>query len=197
MSFSANHKSKKKSLNYLLKENSINSPQKISSCKRESSKKDSSRLSLLNNNHKFFPNILSNSSVNTNISVIKADSPYTSYPNKKIVENNLEDSFIRKRKKIYKPPSVINNKIISFQKQKNKEILYFSLFDENLIFKDINRSYLQDEYSDDGSESSDEKIDDAQNFLSQELEDSIIQLSNSFKKNQNDGLLSRRMKFKH
>ena len=197
MSFSANHKSKKKSLNYLLSENLINKAQKISNYKRESSKKDTSRLSLLNNNHKFFPNYLSNSSVNTNISVIKDDSPYTNYPNKKIVADNLEDSFIRKRKKIYKPPSVINNKIISFQKQKNKEILYFSLFDENLIFKDINRSYLQDEYSDDGSESSDEKIDVAQNFLSQELEDSIIQLSNSFKKNQNDGLLSRRMKFKH
>ena len=197
MSFSANHKSKKKSLNYLLNVNLINKAQKISNYKRESSKKDRSRLSLLNNNHKFFPNYLSNSSVNTNISVIKDDSPYTNYPNKKIVADNLEDSFIRKRKKIYKPPSVINNKIISFQKQKNKEILYFSLFDENLIFKDINRSYLQDEYSDDGSESSDEKIDDAQNFLSQELEDSIIQLSNSFKKNQNDGLLSRRMKFKH
>ena len=197
MSFSANHKSKKKSLNYLLNVNLINKAQKISNYKRESSKKDRSRLSLLNNNHKFFPNYLSNSSVNTNISVIKDDSPYTNYPNKKIVADNLEDSFIRKRKKIYKPPSVINNKIISFQKQKNKEILYFSLFDENLIFKDINRSYLQDEYSDDGSESSDEKIDDAQNFLSQELEDSIKQLSNSFKKNQNDGLLSRRMKFKH
>ena len=197
MSFSANHKSKKKSLNYLLNQNLINKAQKISSYKRESSKKDRSRLSLLNHNHKFFPNYLSNSSVNTNISVIKNDSPYTSYLNKKIVEDNLEDSFIRKRKKIYKPPSVINNKIISFQKQKNKEILYFSLFDENLIFKDINRSYLQDEYSDDGSESSDEKIEDAQNFLSQELEDSIKQLSNDLKNNQNDGLLSRRMKFKH
>ena len=73
----------------------------------------------------------------------------------------------------------------------------FSLFDDKLIFKDINRSYLQDEHSDDGSESSDEKINDGRMFLTQELEDSVKQMSKSLLKKQNQQLLSRRMRFKN
>ena len=192
---SANHRNKTKALTYFQKEN-INNIQKILSCKKESFKKDRSRLNLIYNNV-FFPNNFSKSSVNTNISNIRDGLQFNSYPIKPISEDNFEDSFIQKRKKIYKPPSIINNRIISFQKQKNKQILEFSLFDEKLIFKDINRSYLQDECSDDGSESSDEKIIESKKLLSLELEDSIKQLSNSLKKNQKENLLSRRMRFKH
>ena len=94
-------------------------------------------------------------------------------------------------------PSIINNRIISFQKQENKELLEFSLFGDNLIFDGINKSYLQDEKNDDGAESSDEKIEDGKNFLSEELENSIKKLSKSLQKNQNEKLLSRKMRFKN
>ena len=73
----------------------------------------------------------------------------------------------------------------------------FSLFDDKLIFKDINRSYLQDEHDDDGSESSDEKINDGKLFLTQELEDSAKELSKNLKKNKDKKLLSRRIRFKN
>ena len=67
---------------------------------------------------------------------------------------------MQKRKLGHKSYTVLNNKVISFQNQKNKQILEFSLFDDNFIFKDLNKSYLQDEHSDDGADSSEEKIND-------------------------------------
>ena len=73
----------------------------------------------------------------------------------------------------------------------------FSLFDDKLIFKDINKSYLQDEHDDDGSESSDEKINDGKLFLNQELEDSAKEISDSIKKNSNEKILSRKIRFKN
>ena len=201
MSYSANHKNIKKSKDYLEKQYLGDNIQKAISYKRESSKKDKSRLTIANINTKFIHNNFSNSSINTNISNIKEDkkdnSTFNSYPIIPIIENDFEKNFIQKRKIIYKSRSIINNRIISFQKQKNKQILEFSLFDDKLIFKDINRSYLQDEHSDDGSESSDEKINDGRMFLTQELEDSIKQMSKSLLKNQNQKLLSRRMRFKN
>ena len=66
------------------------------------------------------------------------------------LEDNLEKMFIKKKLKTFKPPTTTNKKIITFQRQKDKEILEFFLFDDDLIFKDINRSYLQDEHVDDG-----------------------------------------------
>ena len=201
MSFSANHKNKKKSLNYLEKQYLEDNIQKSISYKRESSKKDKSRLTIANINNKFNKKNFSNSSINTNISIIKEDKndnfSYNIYPIIPIIEDNFENSFIKKRKIIYKSPSIFNNKIISFQKQKNKQILEFSLFDDKLIFKDINRSYLQDEYSDDGSDSTDEKINEERILLTQELEDSIKLMSKNLQKNQAQKLLSRRMRFKN
>ena len=199
MSFSANHRSKKNSLNYFKNEYILNNNQKVSGCKRDSSKKDKSNLNLPNLNYKNIQSNFSNSSLNTNITNIKdikSDLLFNTYPIKPIIEDNLENNFIQKRIKVYKPPSVVNNKIISFQNQTNKQILEFPLFDEKLIFKDINRSYLQDEYSDDGSESDDEKINEGKFFLSQELEDSVKQISKILKKNKNNNLLSRSMRFK-
>ena len=201
MSYSANHKNIKKSIKYLEKQYLEDNIQRSISYKRESSKKDKSRLTIANINNQFIHKNFSNSSINTNISIIKEDkkdnSTYNSYPIIPIIEDDFDKNFIQKRKIIYKSPSIINNRIISFQKQKNKQILEFSLFDDKLIFKDINRSYLQDEHSDDGSESSDEKINDGRMFLTQELEDSVKQMSKSLLKKQNQQLLSRRMRFKN
>ena len=97
---------------------------------------------------------------------------------------------------MYKSPKIFNDKIISFQKQKNKQIVEFSLFDDKLIFKDINRSYLQDEHDDDGSESSDEKINFGKLYLTQELADSAKEISQTVKKNKDKKILSRRIRFK-
>ena len=193
MSFSANHRSKKNSLNYFKNEYLVNNNQKVTNFKREPSKKSKSALNLPNLNIKLN---FSNSSLNTNIKDNKSDLLFNNYPIKPIIEDNFEDNFIKKRIKVYKPPSIVNNKIISFQNQTNKQILDFPLFDEQLIFQDINRSYLQDEYSDDGSESDDEKINEGKFFLSQELEDSVKQISQILKKNKNNNLLSRNMRFK-
>ena len=214
MSFSANHKFKKYSLNYLNRrylEDRINI---YTNNKRESSKKDESRLNIVKlNANKGIPSSISNSSVTTNISIVKDreknlekffkrdnDFSINSYrcPIKPILEDSFENNFISKQKIIYKSPkTVINNKIISFQKQRNKKIVEFSLFDDNSIFKDINKSYLQDEHDDDGSESSDEKIKDGKLYLTQELEDSAKELSESLKKNLNKKILSRGIRFKN
>ena len=200
MSYSANHKNKKNYLKYLDKEYLEDKIQKPISYKRESSKKDKSRLSMVNLNFKYAPHNFSNSSTNTNISLIKErkdDNTHFSYPIKPIMEDNIENGFIQKRKLGHKSYTVLNNKIISFQNQKNKQILEFSLFDDNFIFKDLNKSYLQDEHSDDGADSSEEKINDGRIYLSQEIDDSIKQLSKSLKKNQEQKILSRRMRFKN
>ena len=200
MSSSANFRSVKNSLNYFGKENLINNIQKVSSCKRESSKKDKSDINLTNIIYQNIQTNFSNSFINTNLSIIKEnknDLSFNSYPVKPIIEDNLENNFIKKKIKVYKPPSVVNNKIISFQKQINKQILEFPLFEEKQVFKDtINRSYLQDEFSDDGSESDDEKINEGKIFLTQELEDSFQQLSQSIKKDKSNNILSRKIRFK-
>ncbi len=195
MSLSANHRSKTKTLTYFQNEN-INNIQKISSCEKESFKKDRSRLNLFYNNQLFFPNNFSNSSVNTNISNIRDDLQFNSYPIKIIAEDNFENSFIQKRKKLYKPPSIINNRIISFQKQKNKKIKEFQIFDDKLVFKDVNQSYLQDEQNDDGSESSDEKINDGKLFLTQEIQNSAEKFAKNMEEHSKKKLLSRKIIFK-
>ena len=214
MSFSANHKVKKNSWNYLNKRYIDEKIGKYFNNKRDSSKKDESHLNIAKLNNKCIPTTFSNSSIATNISAVKdkekdkfidksikneKDFSYNSYqyPIKTIVEDSIENIFLSKQKIIYKSPKVFNNKIISFQKQKNKRILEFSLFDDKLIFKDINRSYLQDENNDDGSESSDEKINDGKLFLTQELEGSAKELSKNLKKNKDKKLLSRRIRFKN
>ena len=217
MSFSANHKVKKYSWNYLDKKYIDDRINKYTNNKRESSKKDESRLNIAKlNANRCIPSSFSNSSVTTNISLVRdkenkdnkiekffnrdKDFSINSYrcPIKPILEDSFENIFISKQKIIYKSPKItINNKIISFQKQRNRQIMEFPLFDDNLIFKDINKNYLQDEYDDDGSESSDEKINDGEYFLSQELEDSAKELSETVRKNQNKKILSRKIRFKN
>ena len=177
MSFSANNKVKKSSTNFLYKkyiDRKIENYFKTET-KRDTSKKESSHLNLKKINNKNIPTSFSNSSITTNISVTKEKDKEKEnschYSIKPIIEDRSENKFISKQKILYKSPNILNNKIITFQKQKNKEILEFSLFDDKFIFKDINKSYLQDEHDDDGSESSDEKIKDGRLYLTQELED--------------------------
>lgn len=201
MSFSANNKVKKSSTNFLYKKYIDRKIENYFQKERNTSQKESSHLNLKKINNKNIPTSFSNSSITTNISVTKEKDKEKEnschYSIKPIVEDISENKFISKQKILYKSPNILNNKIITFQKQKNKEILEFSLFDDKFIFKDINKSYLQDEHDDDGSESSDEKIKDGRLYLTQELEDSAKELSKIFKKNKDKNILSRRIRFKN
>ena len=201
MSFSANNKVKKSSTNFLYKKYIDRKIENYFQTERNTSQKESSHLNLKKINNKNIPTSFSNSSITTNISVTKEKDKEKEnschYSIKPIVEDISENKFISKQKILYKSPNILNNKIITFQKQKNKEILEFSLFDDKFIFKDINKSYLQDEHDDDGSESSDEKIKDGRLYLTQELEDSAKELSKILKKNKDKNILSRRIRFKN
>lgn len=201
MSFSANNKVKKSSTNFLYKKYIDRKIENYFQTERNTSQKESSHLNLKKINNKNILTSYSNSSITTNISVTKEKDKEKEnschYSIKPIVEDISENKFISKQKILYKSPNILNNKIITFQKQKNKEILEFSLFDDKFIFKDINKSYLQDEHDDDGSESSDEKIKDGRLYLTQELEDSAKELSKIFKKNKDKNILSRRIRFKN
>ena len=201
MSFSANNKVKKSSTNFLYKKYIDRKIENYFQTERNTSQKESSHLNLKKINNKNILTSYSNSSITTNISVTKEKDKEKEnschYSIKPIVEDISENKFLSKQKILYKSPNILNNKIITFQKQKNKEILEFSLFDDKFIFKDINKSYLQDEHDDDGSESSDEKIKDGRLYLTQELEDSAKELSKIFKKNKDKNILSRRIRFKN
>ena len=122
---------------------------------------------------------------------------YNSYPIKPLDKDKINNFFIQRKHKLFKSPTIINKKNITFQRQKDKKILEFPLFDENLIFKDINKAYLQDESSDDGDESSEEKINNGTLYLAQEFEESVKEFQKDLKNNQNKQILSRRMRFKH
>ena len=174
----------------------------------ESQDKDNHKNPLNNKTSPIYNNKIltsdSSSTKNTNINAsIKKDKDLLSYFSSELKpvieeENNiLENKFISKKKKIYKPPTIIDKKQITFQRQSDKKVLEFSLFDDDLIFKDLNRSYLQDESSDDGDESSEEKINCGKLLLYQEIEESTKDLLNNLKKNQGEPILSRRMRFKN
>ena len=154
------------------------------------------------NNMTLIPNQETSSSGITNISIIKEkekplDFQYFSFPIKPLEENNIENFFIKKNKKLFESPQDINNKKITFQRQKDKKILEFFLFDDKTIFKDINKAYLQDEKGDDGDESSDEKIKLGQALLFQELDESSKDLKENLKFNKGNELLSRKLRFKN
>ena len=154
------------------------------------------------NNMTLIPNQETSSSGITNISIIKEkekplDFQYFSFPIKPLEENNIENFFVKKNKKLFESPQDINNKKITFQRQKDKKILEFFLFDDKTIFKDINKAYLQDEKVDDGDESSDEKIKLGQALLFQELDESSKDLKENLKFNKGNELLSRKLRFKN
>ena len=194
MSYSAKKGNKIPSYNYFNREQVDKNRKTINTPKRYSSPNKTNNIL----NLKLIPNYDSSSTKNTNNPFLKENEfSYNSIPIKPLNERDLENYFIPKRKKIFKSPMIINNKIISFQRKKDKRILEFSLFDDKLIFKDINKSYLQDENNDDGDDSSDEKINRGKNYLFQEIKDSSIQLQQNLKHNQDKPLLSRRMRFKN
>ena len=151
-------------------------------------------------NMKLIPNQETFSSGTTNITSFKEkekfELPYFSFPVKSLEEFDVENYFMKKNKKIFESPTVINDKKISFQRQTDKKIMEFVLFDDKVIFKDINRSYLQDEESDDGDESSDEKIKLGQTLLFQELEESSKEIKEKVKNNSENSVLSRKIRFK-
>ena len=109
-------------------------------------------------------------------------------------ECDVENYFLKKNKKLFESPSVLHEKV-SFQKQKDKKIIDFTLFDEKIIFKDINKAYLQDEQSDDGSESTDEKIKMGKALIFQNLEESSKYLKENLINNQENNILSRKIRF--
>ena len=154
------------------------------------------------NNMNLIQNQETSASGITNITTFKEkekefDFPYFSFPVKPLEEYNIDSFFIKKNKKVFESPKVINNKIITFQRQKDKQILEFPLFDDKIIFKDINKAYLQDEKNDDGDESSDEKIQIEKSLLFQELEQSSNELKESLGINKcNNTFLSRNIRFK-
>lgn len=155
----------------------------------------------MTNNINLIQNNESSSSGITNITAFKDKDkqfnyPYFSFPVKSLNEINFEDFYLQKNKKIFESPKVISNNKISFQRQKDKKIMEFVLFDDKIIFKDINRAYLQDEFSDDGNDSSDEKINEGKNLLIQELEESSKEVKENLKNNQERSLLSRPFRFK-
>ena len=195
MSHSANHKNPKHSKNYLTNDFFDDSIKKASSLKRDLSRKEQLKVNKSKFNNYMIENNYSNSTINTNLSNLNQKDNF-SFGNFSIKQDNFIKNFIPKRKIMYKSSSIINNKVISFQNQSNKNILEFPLFDDQLIFKDINRSYLQDEHSDDGSESSDEKINRGKLFLSQEIEEAAIELERNLKKNKKQNFLSRPIRFK-
>lgn len=147
-------------------------------------------------NIKLIPNQETSSSGLTNMTLFKEkekpfEFPFFSFPVKDLEECDVENYFLKKNKKIFESPSVLHNEKISFQKQKDKNIIEFTLFDDKIIFKDINKAYLQDEQYDDGSESSDEKIKIEKTVTIQNLEES----SKYLKENLENNSLSRKIRF--
>ena len=141
-------------------------------------KKNSPNINTINNLNSLQNQETSSSGI-TNITTLKEkekEFPYYSFPIKPLEENNIENYFMKKNKKMFESPSMLNNKKISFQRQRDKTILEFDLFDDKMIFKDINKAYLQDEQNDDGGGSSDEKINQGKYLLFQELDQSSKEL---------------------
>ena len=71
MSFSANHKIKRNQWDYLNKRYIDVKIDKYLNHRRDTSKKDESRLNISKLNNKCIPTTFSNSSITTNISVVK------------------------------------------------------------------------------------------------------------------------------
>ena len=161
-------------------------------------KKNSPNINTINNLNSLQNQETSSSGI-TNITTLKEkekEFPYYSFPIKPLEENNIENYFMKKNKKMFESPSMLNNKKISFQRQRDKTILEFDLFDDKMIFKDINKAYLQDEQNDDGGGSSDEKINQGKYLLFQELDQSSKELKQHLGINNDKGILSRKIKFK-
>ena len=132
----------------------------------------------------------------TNMNIIQTQETSTSNNilnnsiyNEKEIEFNFQNlCFSVKQIKEY-------TKKISFQRKKDKKILEFDLFKEEIIFKNINKSYLQDEKFDDGDDSSEDKIKLGKSILHNELEEHSRKIIQNIKYNKDNNLLNRKIKF--
>ena len=124
------------------------------------------------------------------------NSSYFSIPIKKLKEMDIENYFLPKNKKVFESPKIINNKKLTFQRQKDKIIFEFPLFDDEMIFKDVNKAYLQDVESDDGNSSSDDNINLGKNILSKKLEEASKEIKINLYNNKLNSLLYRPIRFK-
>ena len=111
-------------------------------------------------------------------------------------ENIFDDFFNKKNKKLFEARKISNNKKITFQRKKDKNILEFDLLDDNLIFKDINKAFLQDQDFDDGSDSSDKQVELGSNLLNTELLKASKKINKFFSNNKEITILSRKIRFK-
>ena len=84
---------------------------------------------------------------------------------------------------------------VNFNQNIKKKKVYKN-FVYKLVFKDVNQSYLQDEQNDDGSESSDEKINVGKIFLTQEIQNSAEKFAKNMEDHSKKKLLSRKIIFK-
>ena len=147
--------------------------------------KTSSTKKITNNYIKLIPNEIDNE-----------NKIFFSFSIKPLKEKKIEKFFLDKNKKIYKDNNIINDKIVTFQRQKDKKILEFNLFKDEMIFKDVNKAYLQNEHYDVGNISTSEQINSDINLLLQELEESSKELTENLKNNKKENFLSRPIKFK-
>ena len=85
------------------------------------------------------------------------------------INNKNDNFFLKKNKKMYETPTVNNCKTVTFERQSDKKILKFPIFDDNLIFTNINKSYMHNEENDDGNSSSNEVIEEGKKYLLAEL----------------------------
>ena len=98
-----------------------------------------------------------------------------------IIQNYLkekcsDDFEIKKSKRNYEISTVSNCNSVTFENQTNTNIFHFPVFNENLIFKNINKSYMAKAYDDDGNDSSEEKIIIEKNYVYDQLKDAVNSL---------------------
>ena len=108
------------------------------------------------------------------------------------INNKNDIFFLKKNKKIYETPTVNNCKKVTFERQSDKKILNFPIFDDNLIFTNINKSYMHNEDNDDGSSSSEETIEAGKKYVYAELDEVSSLLRNNLLSGKSNQKLFRR-----
>ena len=108
------------------------------------------------------------------------------------INNKNDNFFLKKNKKMYETPTVNNCKTVTFERQSDKKILKFPIFDDNLIFTNINKSYMHNEDNDDGSSSSEETIEAGKKYVFAELDEVSNLLRNNLLSGKSNQKLFRR-----
>ena len=108
------------------------------------------------------------------------------------INNQNDIFFLKKNKKMYETPTVNNCKRVTFERQSDKKIFNFPIFDDNLIFTNINKSYMHNEDNDDGSSSSEETIEAGKRYLYSELDEVASTLHNNLLSGKSSQKLFRR-----